>query len=259
MLLENKVAVVTGVGPGMGRSIVHLFAREGASLALGARNAERLQTIAREAEAVGRPVIAMPTDHTDRDSGRRLVHAAVDRFGGIDILVQNGADIGDFVAAADADPDRWREIMEANFFGALHLVQAVVPSMKQRGEGRIIFINSGAGIDPAPLFGGYGASKAALASLVRSLATELGPFGIRANGVHLGPVNEDHYQRWAEDEARKAGTSVEQWTKQFVTIFPLRYVPPPDECAGTVLFLASDLSRPITGQAICVNAGRFGT
>jgi len=259
MLLADKIAVVTGVGPGMGRSIVHLFAREGASLALGARNEERLQSIAREAEALDRSVITLPTDLTNRDSCRRIVQAAIDRFGGVDILVQNGADIGDFVAAEDADPNRWREIMEANFFGALHLVQAVVPSMKQRGKGRLIFVNSGAGIDPAPLFGGYGASKAALASLVRSLATELGPFGIRANGVHLGPVNEDHYQRWAEDEAHKAGLSVAQWTNDFVKIFPLRYVPPPEECAGTVLFLASDLSCPITGQAICVNAGRFGT
>lgn len=259
MLLEGKVAVVTGVGPGMGRSIALLLAREGAHLALGARTAERLRTIATEAEAFGRPVITVPTDLTDRDSCRHLVQAAIERFGGVDILVQNGADIGDFVPATDADPNRWREMMEANFFGALHLVQAVVPSMKQRSEGRIIFVNSGAGIDPAPLFGGYGASKAALASLVRTLATELGPFGIRANGVHLGPVNEDHYQRWAEDQAREAGTSVKEWAAGFTAIFPLRYVPPPDECAGTVLFLASDLSRPITGQAICVNAGRFGT
>jgi NAD(P)-dependent dehydrogenase (short-subunit alcohol dehydrogenase family) len=258
MLLDGKVAVVTGVGPGMGRSIALLLAREGARLALGARNEERLRTLAKEAEALGSSVLALPTDLTGRESCGRLVQAAIDRFGGVDILVQNGADIGDFTPATDADPDRWRQMMEANFFGALHLVQAVVPSMKQRGEGRIIFINSGAGIDPAPLFGGYGASKAALASLVRTLATELGPFGIRANGVHLGPVNEDHYQRWAEDQAREAGMSVEEWTKGFTTIFPLRYVPPPDECAGTVLFLASDLSRPITGQAICVNAGRFG-
>jgi NAD(P)-dependent dehydrogenase (short-subunit alcohol dehydrogenase family) len=259
MLLDGKIAVVTGVGPGMGRSIALLFAREGAHLALGARNEERLRTIATEAAACGRPVLPVVTDLTDRDSCQHLVQAAADRFGGVDILVQNGADIGDFVGVTEAEPDRWRAIMEANFFGALHLVQAVVPSMKQRGEGRIIFINSGAGIDPAPLFGGYAASKAALGSLVRTLATELGPFGIRANGVHLGPVDEDHYRIWAEDEARKAGTSVEQWVKGFVTIFPLRYVPPPDECAGTVLFLASDLSRPITGQAICVNAGRFGT
>jgi NAD(P)-dependent dehydrogenase (short-subunit alcohol dehydrogenase family) len=259
MLLDGKIAVVTGVGPGMGRSIALMFAREGASLALGARTEDRLRTIAREAEAFGHPVIAQPTDLTDRQSCRRLVEAALDRFGGIDILVQNGADPGEFIPAAEVDPDRWRHLMETNFFGALHLVQAVVPSMKERGEGRIILINSGAGIDPPPLFGGYAASKAALASLVRSLATELGPFGIRANGVHLGPVAEDHHRNWAEDEARKAGVSLEEWLKGFTAIFPLRYVPSPDECAGTVLFLASGLSRPITGQGICVNAGRFGT
>jgi NAD(P)-dependent dehydrogenase (short-subunit alcohol dehydrogenase family) len=259
MLLENKVAIITGVGPGMGRATALAFAREGASLALGARTEDRVRAIAKEAEAFGHPVIAMPTDLTDRDSCRRIVDAAVERFGRADILVQNGADGGDFKPAAEADPDRWRRIMEANFFGSLHLVQAVVPSMKQRGEGRIILINSGAGVDPMPLFGGYAASKAALASLVRSLATELGPFGIRANGVHLGPVDEDNHRRWQQIQARKAGVPVEEFYKRFTAIFPLRYVPSPEECAGTVLFLASDLSRPITGQGIYVNAGRFGT
>lgn len=259
MLLDGKVAVVTGMGPGMGRSIALLFAREGASLALGARTENRLRAIANEAAAFGHPVIAQPTDLTDRESCHSLVQAALDRFGGVDILVQNGADPGQYIPAAEIDPDQWRLLMETNFFGALHLVQAVVPAMKQRGEGRIILINSGAGIDPMPLMGGYAASKAALASLVRSLATELGPFGIRANGVHLGPVAEEHQREWAEDQARQAGMSMEEWRKRFCAIFPLRYVPSPDECAGTVLFLASDLSRPITGQGICVNAGRFGT
>src|ERR1019366_1641966 len=179
MLLKDKVAIITGVGPGMGRATVLAFAREGACLALGARTEERLRAIAKEAEAFGHPVITMPTDLTDRDSCRRIVDAAVERFGGVDILVQNGADGGDFKPAAEADPDRWRRIMEANFFGSLHLVQAAVPSMKQRGEGRIILINSGAGVDPMPLFGAYAASKAALASLVRPMSTELGQFGIR--------------------------------------------------------------------------------
>jgi NAD(P)-dependent dehydrogenase (short-subunit alcohol dehydrogenase family) len=242
----------------MGRSIALALAREGASLALGSRNESRLRAIAKEAEAFGHPVIAVPTDLADRESCRRLVSAAIERFGGVDILVQNGMDAGDWTPVADADPDRWHEIMEVNFFGALHLVQAVVPSMKQRGEGRIILINSGAGVDPPPTAGAYAASKAAMASLVRSVATELGPFGIRANGIHLGAVDGDNIRGWLEDQARKRGISMDQCLKEFNALFPLRYVPPPDEYAGTVVFLASDLSRPITGQGICVNAGRWG-
>jgi len=259
MLLKDKVAIITGIGPGMGRAIALAFAREGASLAIGARTEDRLRAIAKEAEAFGHPVIAMPTDLADEQSCHQIVQAAIERFGGVDILVQNGADGGDFKSVMDAKPDRWHRIMEVNFFGSVYLVQAAVPSMKERGEGRIILINSGAGVDPMPNFGGYGASKAALASLVRSLATELGQFGIRANGVHLGPVAEEHHRQWQVIQARKTGISVEEFSKQFTAIFPLRYVPSPEECAGTVLFLASDMSRPVTGQAFFVNCGRFGT
>jgi len=135
MLLKDKVAIVTGIGPGMGRAIALAFAHEGARLAIGARSADRLEEVASEIEAAGAAVIALPTDISDRQQCKRLVDETVKRFGAIDILTQNAAHAGDLTPAMNADPDSWRAIMECNFFGSLHLTQFCVPHMKTRGGG----------------------------------------------------------------------------------------------------------------------------
>ena len=174
-----------------------------------------------------------------------------------DVLVQNGHADGDYKVVTDSDPEDWRRIMEVNLFGALHLVQAVVPSMKARGDGRIVLMNSGASTDPPPTLGAYSASKAALASLVRTIAVELGPHGIRANGIQLGPMTGDNFRGYLENLAREAGRTYEEELALYNEQFALRYTPTPEECAGTALFLASDLARPITGQSIAVNGGKW--
>ncbi len=110
----------------------------------------------------------------------------------------------------DSDPQTWRDIMEVNLFGAFHLAQFVVPSMQQRGDGRLIFVNCGASTDPPPTLGAYAASKAALASLVRTLAVELGPTGIRANGIQLGPMTGENFRGYVEDLARRAGRTYDE-------------------------------------------------
>jgi len=258
MLVQGKIAVVTGIGPGMGREIALLLARNGASLAIGARSAERLEKVAAEIEALGCPVLYQATDLTSRDSCRSLVHAALERFGRVDVLVQNGHDPGDGKLVEDADPDVWRRNLDCNFFGALHLVQACLPSMKRNREGRIILVNSGGAFQPPPGLASYSAGKAAMASLVRSLAVELGPHGIRANGVHLGMVEGENVDGWIRDEARRQGKSAEQMRHEFATQrYPVQHIPTPEECAGAVLFLASDLARAITGQALMVNGGEY--
>ena len=257
MLLENKVTIITGIGPAMGRSIALQFAREGAKLVLAARRAERLAAVAEEARAAGAEVLEIPTDITDRAACTRLVNGAIERFGHVDVLVQNGHYDGDYKIVADSDPDDWRAIMEVNLFGALHLVQLVTPSMRSRGDGRIVLINTGASTDPPPTLGAYAASKAALASLVRTIAVELGPDGIRANGVQLGPVKGENWDGWIEAGSKEAGMTPEAFEKDQCKDVPLRMVPTADQCAGTVVYLASDLSQPVTGQSVAVNGGRW--
>jgi NAD(P)-dependent dehydrogenase (short-subunit alcohol dehydrogenase family) len=258
VLVENRVAVVTGIGPGMGREIALVLARHGASLAIGARSAERLAAVAAEIEALGRPVLFRATDLTSRDACRALVDAALQRFGRVDVLVQNGHDPGDGKRVEDADPDVWRRNLECNFFGALHLVQACLPAMKLQRDGRIVLVNSGGAFQPPPGLASYAAGKAAMASLVRSLAVELGPHGIRANGIHLGMVEGENAHGWIREQARAQGKSFEQMRGEFAAQrYPMQHIPTPEECAGAVLFLASDLARAITGQAIMVNGGEY--
>jgi len=259
LLPPGKVAIVTGIGPGLGREIALGFARLGAKLAIGARSTEVLEEVAAEIRAQGAEVVAQRTDLADRASCRALVEATVSRFGGVDILVQNGHHPGDWSSVEDADPDFWRAVMDTNLFGALHLYQACLPSMKKKGDGRIVFVNSGAANNRAPHgLAAYAASKAALASLVRSIALENGAYGIRCNGAHMGVIEGRHVRPWFESMAQKSGRTIDQYLEEYYDAhLPLRYVPPPAECAGAVIFLASDLARPITGQAISVNGGEW--
>ena len=259
-LVENKVAVITGIGPGMGKEIALLFARHGAKLAIGARRPETVEETAAEIRAVGGEVVTAKVDLTQEASCRAIVDQAVKAYGGVDIVVQNGAMIGDYTRVEDADYAVWRALFEGNVLGAISLFKAALPSMKERGDGRIILINSGAGNNRPPEgLAPYGASKGALASLVRSIAVEAGRYGIRCNGVHLGGVDGANHRDWIDQIAAPSYnmTSEEFMEMRYREYLPMRYIPSAAESAGTVLFLASDLARPITGQAISVNGGEW--
>lgn len=256
MILKDKVAIITGIGPGMGTEIARLFAREGASLVIGARTENKINQLSDELKAEGAQVVAQVMDLNDRKSCLSIVEAAIQHFGGVDILVQNGHNPGDYKTIDEADPENWRQVMECNFFGALHLVQLSTPSMIERGGGQIILVNSGASFEPHVGLASYAASKAALESLVRSIAIELGPKGIRANGIHLGLVEGENVDSWVAMLADSGQKSSEEVRAEIITReYPLGHIPLPEECAGTVLFLASEMSAPIIGQAIMVNGG----
>jgi NAD(P)-dependent dehydrogenase (short-subunit alcohol dehydrogenase family) len=257
MFETGKVAVVTGVGPGMGRSVALGLARGGVDVVLAARRAERLEAVAAEVRALGRDPLVVPTDITDRDACQALVKAATERFGGVDVLVQNGHHEGDWQPVVEADPDVWRGVFEVNLFGALHLVQAAVPAMRERGGGSIVLVNSGAAVRNPASMGAYSASKAALASLTRTLAVEVGRWRIRVNGVFLGPVRGENLERLGAGAAAAAGSSLDEWLTVKATEMALGTVPTADECAGSVLFLASGLAAPVTGQHLSVNGGQW--
>jgi len=253
-MLPDQVAIVTGIGPGMGRSIALAFAREGAHVVLAARRKERCDAVADEVRALGRVALVVPTDISVPEQCDALVDVALDRFGRVDVFVQNGHHPGDFTAAVDADLASWHEIMDINFFGAVKLVQRVVPAMAARGGGRIILVNSGAMLSSPPTLGAYAASKAALGSLVRTLSNEIASSGVLVNGVTLGPVQGENYvgHMPGETEEEKAAAAEERGRA-----LPLGHIPTPDECAGAVLFFASALSASITGQHLAVNGGQW--
>jgi NAD(P)-dependent dehydrogenase (short-subunit alcohol dehydrogenase family) len=255
-LLGGKTAIVTGIGPGMGRSIALRFARHGASVVLGARTLDRLEAVAAEIEALGGNSLLAPCDIADPASCANLVDQAVSRFGGLDVIVQNAHHEGDWSPALAADTDEWRRIMDINFFGALNLVQHAVPAMGETG-GSVVFVNSGAAVRFPVNMGAYSSSKAALAGLTRTLALELGPRRVRVNGVFLGPVAGDNLFGLGQRAAEASGMTLDEWIEVKASELPIGHLPTPDECAGSVLFLASELSAPVTGQHLSVNGGQW--
>jgi len=259
MFRDNQVAIVSGVGPGMGRSIALGFARHGVDVVLAARQQPRIEAVAEEVRQAGRDPLVVPTDITDPAACRDLVGAAVDHFGGIDILVQNAHHEGDWTAVADAQDESWQAVFDVNLYGSLHLVQAAVPAMRERRSGAIVLVNSGAVLSNPTSLGAYTASKAALAAMARTLAVESGQWGIRVNGVFLGGIMGDNVRHAAEHQSAAEGITVDEWFERRNATLPLRHMPTPDECAGAVLFLCSDLASAVTGQHLSVNGGQWTT
>ena len=274
MLLESKRAIVSGVGDGLGRSLALALAREGADVVLGARRERHLRTVAAEIEAMGRRAWWLSTDITDQAQCDALTDLAVGEMGGVDILINNAFHPGvrggnvyddDYDGSApiwapilDSDLDGvWREAMETNFFGTMRLTRAVAPHMVARGDGRIVMVNTQTSLWIKPTHGTYAASKGALATVTKTLATELGPHGIRVNGIHPGFIWGPPLQRALQAAADRAGTTLEEVVAGVTAEIPLGYMPPSEEVADAAIFFASDLARAITGQSLAVNGGHY--
>jgi len=256
-LLEGKVAIVSGIGPGMGRDISLQFAEHGAKVVAGARTKANVDEVVDEITAAGGDALGVELDITDQDSCDAAVAATVERHGRVDVLVNNAFSDGDHRSFMSADLDNWRRTMDTNFFGTLQLTRAVVPHMKETGDGRIIMINSMSAAKVEPRFGAYAGSKSALATVTKTLAVELGQFGIRVNAVHPGYIWSDKQEMYFQYLAGKNGITYDEQFARIAGTTALGYLPHSSEIAGSVVFLASDLAKPLTGQAIHVNAGHY--
>lgn len=257
MLLEGKIAVVSGIGPGMGRDISLALAREGADVVLGGRTASKLERVAVEVRALGRRALAVVCDVADPASCIALADQAASEFGGIDILVNNAFHGGDGKDVIDADLETWRQVMEVNFFGAVHMTRAVVPYMALRGDGRVVMINTMSTERVRGGFGAYAASKSALKSITRTMAREFGAQGIRVNGVHPGYIWGDSVEWYFNHLAQQRNITFQEVYDEVVAETCLGYLPDSAEIAGAVVFFASDLGRAVTGQSLGVNAGHW--
>jgi NAD(P)-dependent dehydrogenase (short-subunit alcohol dehydrogenase family) len=257
-LLKGRVALVSGIGPGLGRSIARLFAAHGADLVLGARRTDHLRSVTAEVGEIGRRAVWRPTDITDPAQCVALAELAEREFGRIDILVNNAFTSGaPRTTAEDADLAWWRSVMEVNYWGALHMTRAAMPALKAAGDGRVVMINAMATRRVRPTWGAYVGSKSALAGITKTLAVELGPFGIRVNAIHPGYIYADAVQHLFRSQAAERGVDFQVVYDEVAAETCLKYLPDPDEIAGSVLFLASDLARPVTGESLDVNAGHW--
>ena len=255
MLLEGRVAVVTGIGPGIGRATALALAREGALLALGARTEETLKEVADEIESLGGRAVWAPTNIADAGACAALAALAKDSFGRIDILVQNAFMHPPFETTEGADPENWRKSFKVNVIGTLQMIQAVLPHMGDGGS--IVVTNSMAARRPGPDSGAYVSAKMALLGLVRTLASEQGARGIRVNSVLPGYVDGPNLQVYFEWQAQERGTSADEVRAALYEETALKRIVSPDDVAGAIVFLASDLAHGITGIGIDVNAGHW--
>lgn len=259
-LLDDRVVVITGVGPDLGRAIALRCARAGADLVLAARTAARLDEVAKEVTALGRRAVAVPADVTDSGAAANLARAALDTFGRVDVLVHNAFAMPPMTSLADTSLDAIRTAFETNVLGALRLTELLAPSLASSpadGGGAVVMVNSAVLRHSREGFGGYKMAKSALLSLARSLATELGPQGIRVNSVAPGWIWGTTLQWYFGYLARERGVDRQRVYDETAAATDLRRLPEPDEVADAVVFLASPMARAITGQCLDVNCGEF--
>ena len=256
-LLTDRIVLVSGIGPGLGREIALACAREGAHVVLAARTASALEEVAVAVRAAGRRALAVATDLSRVDDCQRLADAARAEFGRIDVLVHNAFQNNPVSLVEEADLDDWRRIFEVNLFGALRLTQAIVPTMKAQGRGVIVFVNTMSIRIVEPLMGGYAASKGALMTASQTLAKELGPAGIRVNSIVPGYIWSAKMEAYFRHLAQERGVTYESVHADITSRTALRHIPDSAEVADAVVLLASDLARAITGQALDVNGGHF--
>lgn len=244
--LAGRVALISGAAQGMGAAHARRLARAGAFVALNDREPSAGLT-ALAAELSG---VAVPGDVSDPDQVARVVRDARDAAGPIDILVANHAymTMNPFL---DADISDWWKVVDTNLGGTFHLIQAVLPDMRERGEGRIVVISSEWGITGWPNATAYAASKAGLISLVKTLGRELAPERIIVNAVAPGVTDTPQL----DVDARAEGHTLEQMHASYGSQIPLGRIATAEEISAAVTFLCDFRVSAIVGQVMQVNGG----
>ena len=260
MLLKDKVVIVSGIGPGLGIKLAILAAEQGArAVVVAARTAKKLDAAEDEINKVSgsTEVLKVPTDISDRSACDKLIAASIEKFGRIDCLINSAYNPGKFGPIEKANMDDWRSAMEVNLFGTMNLTQAVIPQMKEQGGGAIVMINTMETHKALPMQGGYGASKAALASATSHLALELGKYAIRVNSAFMGWMWGPPVEYFVNMTAKQQSISADQVKKGIEKNIALGAIPSDYDCGKAAIFLASDYACAITGACLDVNGGEY--
>ena len=246
--LTGKVAIVTGASRGIGAAIASALAIAGATVVLASRKQEGLDAVAAAIAANGGQALAVAAHTGEQAAVERLVAQAVERFGGVDILVNNAATNPHFGPILSADESLWDKTLDVNVKGYFRMAKACAPHMAQRGGGKIINLASVAGLAPQPGMGVYCVTKAAVIMLTEVLAAELAPQNIQVNAIAPGFV--------------KTKFSAAIWSNPTINDATLAGIPQqrmaaPEELTGTVLYLASAASSFTTGATLVVDGGQM--
>ena len=251
---ERPVAVVTGGGRGIGRSIARALSLAGYDLVLAARSESELKGVAGEIEQTGGRAVAVATDLRSRPQIDRLAETAIG-FGPVDLLVNNSGIAGPQGMMWELDPDEWSETMAVNVDAVFLCSRALLPAMIERRRGSIVNIGSITGKRPLLGRSPYATSKLALVGLTRTLALETGPFGVRVNLISPGFVEGPRIDWVIDRQAEARGVASAKVREDFTAQSPLGRLTSPQDVASAVVFLASDAAAAITGADINVNSG----
>ena len=254
MLLENRVAIVTGGAKGIGRGICLKFAREGCDVVVNALHLEGARKVAAEVKALGRRSLAIKADVASSADVKAMVARTIKEFGKIDILVNNAGGIAlpKDSSIEDTTEEDWDRIVAVNLKGQFLCCRAVVPYMKKNGYGKIINVSSMGAIHPPAPIVHYHSAKGGVLGLTTNLAFELATSHITVNAILPGPIRTEFFTEMLKSMTKEEGKA---FFKMLDGKVPMGRMGTPDEVAGVALFLASDLSSYVTGEAINCGGG----
>jgi NAD(P)-dependent dehydrogenase (short-subunit alcohol dehydrogenase family) len=244
--IKGKVAIVTGASRGIGQSIAEEFAKAGAKVVVSSRKQDALDGVAEKIKAVGGEAIGIAAHNGTKEALYALVEKTVDHYGTVDIVVNNAATNPHFGTVLDAEDSYWQKTIEVNLMGNVWLSQAAVKVMRENGGGKIVNIASIAGLNPGHFQGIYSVTKAAVISLTKTLAMELGSDNIQVNAIAPGLV---------QTKFAKALWDNEQLMEQVLAKTPAGRIGQPVEIAGLAMFLASSASDFTTGAVFVADGG----
>ncbi|KAM4708784.1 dehydrogenase/reductase SDR family member 4-like [Discoglossus pictus] len=244
--LQGKVAIVTASTDGIGLSVAQRLAQDGARVLLSSRKQQNVDKAVQDLKEQGLDVEGTVCHVGNKADRERLVDTAVQKFGGIDILVSNAA-VNPFAGnILDSTEEQWDKILDINIKAAFLLVKLVVPKMQERGGGSIVIVSSVAGFTPFPSLGPYSVSKTALLGLTKALAPELTPLNIRVNCLAPGLIRTKFSSSLWKNKAMY---------EHLTTLLGISRIGEPEDCASAVSFLCSPDASYITGETIVVSGG----
>ncbi|XP_078608711.1 dehydrogenase/reductase SDR family member 4-like isoform X1 [Branchiostoma floridae x Branchiostoma japonicum] len=244
--LAGKVAVVTASTDGIGLAIARRLGQDGAKVVISSRKEKNVQRALQELQGENLEVTGMVCHVGKAEDRKNLIQHAVDKYGGLDILVSNAAANPAFGPMLDTTEAAWDKIFDTNVKAAFFLAKDAVPHMEKRGAGSVVFVSSIGGYVPFELLGPYSVSKTALLGLVKAMAPQCGRLNIRVNGIAPGIIK----TRFSEAIWKNEGPLKEQLSQ-----IPLSRLGEPEDCAGPVSFLCSDDAAYITGETIIMSGG----
>jgi NAD(P)-dependent dehydrogenase (short-subunit alcohol dehydrogenase family) len=253
--LDGKVAIITGASTGLGPVMAKRFVDEGARVLLAARREELVEASAR---ACGEDAVAMRADVTNEDDVAAMVTRAVEEFGQVDVLCNNAAAPGTDLHIWEQTLENWNATIAIDVTAAMLCSREVLKqSMLERRRGVILNFSSTAGFNGIPRKTHYVTAKAALRAFTKTVALEVGSYGIRCNCVVPGGIDTELWRNWVQRMADERGVDYEEHRTRMLASVPLQDISSTDDVANLALFLASDEARTITGQSVVVDAGSY--